>query len=581
VPQPNAIAAFVLTFATAPFAPTSLAAAAPPATTAPSHRLSGTLALARAAARDGDHAVAAIRFHQVVIGPAHSDVPAAQLGLVAALFRLELYSVARSMALTLATAGHPKRADVLPWLVALAEVLDPDPDLLDALSTYSDVELAAPQFDAVRGDLYAMIGRARYHRGELEGAIVAFSRVPKDAEDYVAAQYLAGVAHTRLGTGAEAVAAFKNVLRFNAHAVGRRSPRESARMERYSARRSQLLSHRPIQVRSGRPGRQRSPKRKTAALRRLSRRMGRRRVTTTVLDRYEEHRRADEMSRLSMAYVFFQAGQFDLASKYFTAVPQTSPYWLDAVFGDAWSEFLAAYTDADRANEHYQRVLGHVHTMHAPFFRYDLYPELPLLEAVTYYYNCRYRSAARALDGFDAQYLVIRDTLSEFLSQQREDFELADLFTALRTGAAHDVAPETLRIIEGLLDDRALRRQHDRIARIDAEVDAADALQQPGGEALLESVHETIALAASRAREDSGAAVRSRLAHAVANISRFEQQSLRIRYELEPKLATQAGAPGDAKRPHPDVEHDLYGWNGEYWQDELGEYRVKITSRCE
>ena len=30
----------------------------------------------------------------------------------------------------------------------------------------------------------------------------------------------------------------------------------------------------------------------------------------------------------------------------------------------------------------------------------------------------------------------------------------------------------------------------------------------------------------------------------------------------------------------PDVEHERYNYNGEYWQDELGYYRYRITSLC-
>lgn len=535
--------------------------APPPTSTSPS--LSGKLALASQRHRAGDYVTAADLAFAVATGPASADVAAAEFALVKALVRLELPAAAKRWALPIADPerAHPMRRAVLPWLVAIARDLEPDPQLLAAVATYGDDDLNDPRFDRVRGDLSAMIGRARYQAGDLEAALVALTAVPDGADDYVASQFLAGVAQTRLGAAQPAVAAFKNVLRTNARDQDARTPRANARLDRYAYRRSRL--------------RERDRDRGIA---RLQRRMARRGVTSIDLDRFEEHRRLDEMTSLSMAYVFYQAGQLQTASRYFRRVPQSSPYWLDAIFGDAWAEFSAAYVDADHANAHYQRVLGHVHTMRAPFFPYRLYPELPLLAAMTYYYNCRYGSASRALDDFDQQYVATRTRLKAFLAAHPEDFDLAEVLGAIQRGEADGLDDATLRVVAGLLHDRALARQHARIARIESERQTVTELDLRGSVA--EMVHEEIDLAASRAKEESGAAVRTRLVSAVEEINRFERQALAIRYELAPKLVQHPGPPSAATRARPDVKTDLYEYNGEYWQDELGRYRVEITSQC-
>lgn len=531
----------------------------PPPVAAPS--LAGRLAVADRLYRSGEHAEAAAAYHAVATGPGHGDATRAELGLVKSLQRLGLPSAAKSWALRVADPSrqHPQRRAALPWLVALARDLDPDPQILAALATYDADALGDEQFDEIRADLGYMIGRARYESGDLERAVVALNEVTPDAEGYVPAQYLAGVAHTRLADGQAAMVAFKNVLRTNAKDRDARDARTEARLDRWSDRRIRLQSR----------------GRKTKS---LQRRMARRGWSLADLDRYEEHRRIDEMTSLSMGYVFYQAGQLDLASKYFLRLPQSSPYWLEAIFADAWAEFLKAYSDGDNANDHYQRVLGHVHTLRAPFFPYRLFPEEPLLAAVTYYYNCRYGSAERALDDFDARYGATRELLDAFLDEGRTPLALAQLYSALDAGEDTGLDEATQHVIEGLVDDRDLERRWERVRSIDGEHRVLADLS--AGAALRGYVRDRIDAEAERARRELGQAIATRLEGAVREIRRFERQAIGIRYELAPKLVEHPGTPSSATRPRPDVAHDLYEYNGEYWQDELGHYRVEITSLC-
>ena len=84
-----------------------------------------------------------------------------------------------------------------------------------------------------------------------------------------------------------------------------------------------------------------------------------------------------------LGYIFYQVGKFETAIKYFDKIPMESPYWLDGVFAAAWSEFRLVEVEPDDANRHYQRTLGYIHTLNAPFFYDYLYPEAIVLKAVT------------------------------------------------------------------------------------------------------------------------------------------------------------------------------------------------------
>ena len=46
----------------------------------------------------------------------------------------------------------------------------------------------------------------------------------------------------------------------------------------------------------------------------------------------EQNERYNELSTLSLGYIFYQVGKFPTALKYFGNVAMTSPYYLDATF---------------------------------------------------------------------------------------------------------------------------------------------------------------------------------------------------------------------------------------------------------
>jgi hypothetical protein len=320
--------------------------------------------------------------------------------------------------------------------------------------------------------------------------------------------------------------------------------------------------------------------------------MGRRSLTHHHLDQVAETERYQQLATLSMGYVFYQANQLDLALEYFERLPQESPYWLDGVFAAAWAEFLLAVDDDANANRHYRRTLGHVHTLRAPFFPYRLYPEAPLLEALTYYYNCRYGSATLALDDFDRRYRKVRGDLDEVLARYPEDFGLIELYEQVH----QEHAPEVTRVVvasedpdaytpalvlAGLLDDRQLHRRYEVVQRYATERDRLEAdatLRRSGG--LYERLAEDVELEISAAREHLGAAVRQRLQSASSQIRHFEADALEIRYEILPKSVEQPAEPNDRQRIRVWDGEERYHYNGEYWRDELANYHYEVTSLC-
>ena len=59
---------------------------------------------------------------------------------------------------------------------------------------------------------------------------------------------------------------------------------------------------------------------------------------------------------------------------------------------------------------------------------------------------------------------------------------------------------------------------------------------------------------------------------------------IKVEYEILEKRKQQGkleDVPEKPLKPTVDNEHEIYNYNGEYWQDELGYYRYKINSLCQ
>jgi predicted nucleotidyltransferase len=94
-------------------------------------------------------------------------------------------------------------------------------------------------------------------------------------------------------------------------------------------------------------------------------------------------------------------------------------------------------------------------------------------------------------------------------------------------------------------------------------------------------VSENLDLTLSAAKEATGAEARKRLLKQISEIKMLQREAIKVEYEILNKLKTVGDeAVGTLLPPKIDSEHEIYNYNGEYWQDELGYYYYKVTSVC-
>ena len=523
----------------------------------PSGAATGVLAEAEDKYKAEDYQGAAVIFHAVSSGKTPGDKLRAQFWLGKSLYKLQFYAVSLAVFSEIVTTGpqHPYHKLTLPWLASLSRELPEGAGVLEKVGTYKPTELEDSAFDEVRDELYYLLGRFYYQKGDLGQAIALLGQVPDNSEYYIPAQFFLGVAETREFHGPQAVEAFKNVLRKNI------SLRESFAKDK---------KKRKAEVKAKKKAAKKAKGKQLAG-------------EVEELSYEEEMQRYEERANLALGYIFYQVGKYETALKYYDKVPLESPYWLDSILASSWTEFRMVEVEPDKANMHYQRTLGYIHTLNAPFFYDYLYPESIILKAVTYYFNCRYQPAKLAIEEFNRRYPKTRDDLKDLLAKAPEDFALFDLSVKIRNSES-TLDPFVEEVAQKSLQDKTLEKNYAFVNELVREQGSLEETKPDfKGSPLAELITENLDGLLSIAKESTGALARNRLTQQIQQINDLEREAIKIEYEILNRIkAGDAGAAAERRpqRPKIDSEHEIYRYNGEYWKDELGYYNYQVTSRC-
>ncbi len=505
---------------------------------------------------------AAIAFAEAAGAQIPGDTPRGQFWLGKSLYKLGFFASSLSVLSEIVDAGptHPYHKLTLPWLAQLSRELPESAGVLGKIGAYKPSDLEDEAFDEVRDELYYLLGKFYYTSGDLGQAIALLSQVPDDSGYYIPAQFFLGVAETREYHGKEAVEAFKNVLRKNIEL------REAAAKDK-----------------KGTKKRKKDEKKKAKELKKLKKQNPQLVVEDEYISPEEENQRFEERSNLALGYIFYQVGKFETALKYFDKIPQESPYWLDSILASAWSEFRLVEVEPENANIHYQRTLGYIHTLNAPFFYDYLYPESVILKAVTYYFNCRYAVAKTAIDEFNRRYPETRDKLKNLLDQAPEDFAFYEFSIKIRKSES-GLDPFVEEVAQKSLQDKTLEKNYKYVNELERESALLESMSNDfKSSAAGDRITEDLDGLTSLAKETTGALARQRILGQIKEISDLEREAIKIDYEILNRIkGGNEGEPENRRpdKPKIDSEHEIYNYNGEYWKDELGYYNYQVTSLC-
>lgn len=257
---------------------------------------------------------------------------------------------------------------------------------------------------------------------------------------------------------------------------------------------------------------------------------------------------------LAIARLRYERGDWAGALSAYSKVklPKHDPGLATLYVEEAWTRYRLGQL---------HEAFGILTTLEAPSFRDELLPEKFLLKAFIYKDLCHFLPAKRAAKEVGRRYA---DSL-EVISERRE---LTGDPRLRRAALAHGEAKarEAFRSL--------LVRESERLSALGAAL----------GKPLLTSLAKTYELARGEAERTARASLEASTRLEAARLLRAAEQARLMEYEVGLKLYERVKKSGAAKvAPEPiEVKEGQVGFafEGEYWNDELRDYRFRLESRC-
>jgi len=500
------------------------AAPPPPAQGPPSEALANALRLYQ----QERYAQASVQFQRIVDGETGdhpANVQKAQFFLGKCLYHLKFYQAALGVfeQIVQLSTGHIYFQATLQWLAQLSRELPEPADIIGLVGRYGNSIGVLQEFNtAETKDLYNellfLMGRYWYRQGDFPKARDFFLEVDNDHDLFVRAVFFAGITYVRERKAEPSSKAFKSIV------------------DKFE----------------------------------------------DMLFLNSEEERFLNLGWLSLARIYYSTKHWDSAIASWNNIPQSSEYYLDALFEESWAYFQTDQLD---------RALGNIHTLNSPYFDTAFYPESLILRAVIYFNQCMYEDAQKAVDDFSKEYQPIQQELAELMVKYQDNLAFYEFLGKVRDEEV-DMSPRILKIIKTALGDRTLLRNIEYVDHLDEEQERFNkmprAFQNSGVGA---RILQDIAAARSVAVDNTGNLAKSRYERLIGELVDLLNQATRIQIEIlnamrgqlnaeianEQSLTAQAV---EAIEVEADEEHVLWPFEGEFWRDELGYYRQPIGSQC-
>lgn len=480
---------------------------------------------------------ASVQFQRVVEGAttdAEANQMKAQFFLGKSLFHLKFYQSSLAVFEEIVQGGerHLYFRPTLEWLAQLSRVLPEPAGIIGLTGQYGDTpdvlaDFNTPERKETYNELLYMMGRYWYNQAEFAKARTFLDAVDKEAKYYVHSLFFVGITYVRERKASASVKSFKAIA------------------DKFEGTPRIFLS--------------------------------------------PEEERFLDLAWLSLARMYYTLAHWDSALESWSHIPQTSEYWLDALFEESWAYFMVG---EDTKIQGYQKALGNIHTLNSPYFnKTSFYPESLVLRSVIYFGNCWYEESNQTVEQFVTEYQPIRDELVSQLKKYEDNISFFEFLRKLKSEQEMGLSPQLMRILNTALNDRTLLRNLEYVKVLEKEEERLSKMPPEFRNASIGiRILQDIAAAKSVAIDNAGDLARNRYERLLAELQDLLNQAAAIQIEiinamlgeLDKELQEQQVlvATKASKKIKTDSEHQLWPFQGEFWRDELGFYRQIIDSRC-
>ncbi len=310
--------------------------------------------------------------------------------------------------------------------------------------------------------------------------------------------------------------------------------------------------------------------------------------------RRQSEREADDLASRCLAGVartLYQMDDLVATDRAYDRLPKKSFVWPDILFEQAWNSF---------GRQEYNRTLGKLVSYKSPALNFMFNTEIDVLRAQAYLALCQYDDTNAVVNEFNSKYAAVGVEVKSFVENNARNLPVfynlgkktlkAPLYSS---NLLHKLVNRFIRgpYFQNLVAaEKQISSEKEAIARFDS---AQSGVQHNLGAGFPGFLEQVLTWRLSTVYFLGGAFVKNSLMDYHADlISDFEKMSF-IKLEMlkrakdklvYKKLNSRTSSDGRERGSvEPTRRDDQYQWsfNGEFWNDELGDYVFGLESRCQ
>ncbi len=306
-----------------------------------------------------------------------------------------------------------------------------------------------------------------------------------------------------------------------------------------------------------------------------------------------------DMSELAMGQLYYAAAwksenslaMFNVSLNYFANVGSDNEQWFESLFARTWASLMISRFDA---------TMGTIVTLRSPFFEDVYYPEINIVQAVTYYNLCQYEMVNRVVEDFFEIYPGYRDKVEKFIEDvsTKTGLEIYEKMLLMNRDLSEGKEAEIpASILTTMLRDPLFKKQFNHIKEIERELDLIkNSPDNFKNSSIAEEIEKKLRIQLATLRNEAGRWLVNRMHKIKQDLTSLIAQMKGIQFEMTDQLKkqqrkeemygkevselTEEDEEISVFNPSTPQDSYYYKFDGEYWKDELGYYFYNIENQC-
>jgi tetratricopeptide (TPR) repeat protein len=477
-----------------------------------------------------DQYSASIELNKVVegeSGDSEANKQKAEFWMGKSLYGIKFYSASLSYFDRIVQKGpsHAYYNATLKWLASLSRQLPDSTGILEKIGKYNRADLDQPALEKVRDELYFLLGKFYYQKGQFKEAVELYSTVPTTSEWYVQAKLFEGATHVREYQAKPAVESFKEVLR--------------------AAAESSDPKVKPFEDLAN------------LSLARTFYSTGQFELSTKYFDRVSQDSYDWANSLFEASWANFMLKQKGYSKALGNIHTLQAPFFETVIKPESIGEALTVKATIYFYNCLYDRAEGAIAEFNSVYPQ--MFQDLSKLVATNTDNAALFELAVKIRKGTSGLPAVTEQAARAVLSDQSlvKRFQYVDELTReINQHEKADTSWKNTNIAQTILADLTLQKS---------------LAMNEGGDLSRRRIKRLT---------DELAQLIKRVIKIEFEILQGAKGDLETEVQQEQQVTRQAGPQRRAEDIRADDEHDMWPFTGEYWRDELGYYRVKIVNKC-